>query len=245
MKTIITCIAAIGLCTAVSLSAKEPVKQTAKKTTVKASVQPSSPRVSQVEKHEQDLTVPPRPKNKWSIFQIGFAPQWPGFTKVSNVYGLKLGIPMCSGYGRVYGVEPSILYSGTRHVWGIQASFWGVSLAQEIRGIQASSFGPSLASQLIGLQAVGTLGMADHVVGAQIAPVTMCSEDVTGFQFGVVNMAKPVTGFQAGGVNVAKDVTGFQLGVVNYAEEKGLQFGLVNIIKGGFLPFTLIINYSN
>jgi hypothetical protein len=169
---------------------------------------------------------------------------WPGFTRISNVYGLKLGIPMCSGYGRVYGVEPSILYSGTRHVWGIQASFWGVSLAQEIRGIQASSFGPSLVSELIGIQAVGTLGMADNVSGAQIAPVTLCSNSVTGVQLGVVNLSKPLTGLQAGAVNIAEDVTGLQFGVFNYAEEKGLQIGLINIIKGGFIPFTILFNYS-
>jgi hypothetical protein len=194
---------------------------------------------------KQDLTKPPREMKQWSLFQIGFLPKWPSFTKISNVYGLKLGAPMCSGYGRVFGIEPSILYSGTRHVWGVQGSFWGTCLAQEIRGVQASSFGPSLTMKLLGLQAVGSLGMADTVYGAQIAPVTICRESVTGFQFGAVNIAKPVTGFQGGAVNIAEDVTGFQLGIFNYAKRRGLQFGLVNIIKGGWLPFTLIVNYSN
>ena len=194
---------------------------------------------------KEDLTKPPRKMKQWSLFQIGFLPKWPSFTKISNVYGLKIGIPMCSGYGRVFGIEPSILYSGTRHVWGIQGSFWGTCLAQEIRGIQASSFGPSIAAKILGLQAVGTLGMAKNVKGAQIAPVTICRESVIGLQFGAVNLARPVTGFQGGAVNIAEDVTGVQLGVFNYAKRKGLQFGLINIIKDGWLPFTLIVNYSN
>ena len=127
----------------------------------------------------------------------------------------------------------------------MQASLFGTCLSQEIRGIQASSFGPSLTTELKGLQAVGTLGMADTVLGAQIAPVTICRNSVTGFQFGAVNIARPVSGFQGGAVNIAEDVSGFQLGIFNYAKRQGLQFGLVNIIKDGFIPFTLIFNYSN
>ena len=194
---------------------------------------------------KQDLTKAPRKMKQWSIFQIGFLPKWPSFTKISNVYGLKLGAPMCSGYGRVFGVEPSLLYSGTRHVLGIQASLFGTCLAQEIRGIQASTFGPSLTTKLKGLQAVGSMGMADTVIGAQIAPVTICRNSVTGFQFGAVNLARPVTGFQGGAVNIAEDVTGFQLGIFNYAKRRGIQFGLINIIKDGFIPFTIIFNYSS
>ena len=189
--------------------------------------------------------APPRPRDQWTMFQIGFVPLWPNFTKESNVYGIKLGIPMCSGYGRVYGVEPSILYSGTRYVWGIQATFWGTCLAREVYGIQASSFGPSITTKIKGLQAVGTLGMAETVNGAQIAPVTMVKKNLIGIQFGAVNLSKEsLTGFQGGAVNVAKKVKGLQLGVFNYSDGNTFQIGGINIIKNGWLPFMIGINFN-
>ena len=231
--------AATGFCGQKKEIPKKPAQAVVqKKSAVNISHEPAL-------QNKEDLTKPPRKMNQWSIFQIGFLPKWPSFTKISNVYGLKLGAPMCSGYGRVFGIEPSILYSGTRHIWGVQASLFGTCLAQEIRGIQASSFGPSMTTKLMGLQAVGTLGMSDTVTGAQIAPVTICRNSVTGFQFGAVNIARPVTGFQGGAVNIAEDVKGVQLGIFNYAKRQGLQFGLINIIKDGFLPFTIIFNYSS
>jgi hypothetical protein len=189
--------------------------------------------------------VPPRGYDKWTIFQIGFMPEWPSFTAVSNVYGLKIGAPMCSGYGRVYGLEPSLLYSGTRYVGGIQATFWGTCIAREIYGIQASSFGPSITNKMYGLQAVGSLGMAEEVVGAQIAPVTMCGSELTGIQFGAVNLTKKsLTGFQGGAVNIAEELNGVQLGIFNYSDKNGIQFGAVNIIKNGWLPFMIGINFN-
>ncbi len=189
--------------------------------------------------------APPRPRDEWTMFQIGFLPLWPDFTKESNVYGIKLGIPMCSGYGRVYGIEPSILYSGTRYVWGIQATFWGYCLAREVYGIQASSFGPSIATNLKGLQAVGTLGMVENLEGAQIAPVTMVKKKLTGIQFGAVNLSKDsLTGFQGGAVNIAKKVKGLQFGVFNYSDGKTFQIGGINIIKNSWLPFMIGINFK-
>lgn len=187
--------------------------------------------------------VAPRDRDQWTLFQIGFLPMWPSFTKVSNVYGVKLGAPMCSGYGRVYGVEPSLLYSGTRYVGGVQATFWGTCLAREVFGVQASSFGPSITGRIYGIQAVGSLGMAEEVYGAQVAPVTMCGTELVGIQFGMVNLTKKsLTGFQGGGVNIAEEVKGLQFGVFNYSDKDGIQVGGINIIRNGWIPFTLGIN---
>lgn len=197
-------------------------------------------------KAKQDIPeVAPRDRDSWTLFQIGFLPMWPSFTKVSNVYGMKLGAPMCSGYGRVYGVEPSLLYSGTRYVGGVQATFWGTCIARDVYGIQASSFGPSITRTIYGIQAVGSLGMAEEVYGAQIAPVTMCGTELMGIQFGGVNISKDVlTGFQGGAVNIAKDVKGLQFGVFNYCDKNTFQVGGINVIKDGWLPFMIGINFN-
>jgi hypothetical protein len=148
---------------------------------------------------------------------------------------------MCSGYGRVFGVEASILYSGTRYVKGIQATFWGTCIARKVYGIQASSFGPSITGKMIGIQADGTLAMAEEVAGFQVAPVTM-SDDLTGIQFGAVNLSHSITGFQGGATNFSKKTSGVQLGIFNYSEKNGCQFGAVNIIKNSWLPFMIGFN---
>jgi len=216
----------------------------------KGKEKPVKPKITQkapkVKKIKPDLPeVPPLDHDQWTLFQIGFLPDIPSFTAVSNVYGLKLGAPMCSGYGRVYGIEPSLLYSGTRYIGGIQATFWGTCIAREVYGIQASSFGPSVTNKIIGLQAVGSLGMAEEVVGAQIAPVTMCGTELFGIQFGAVNLTKKsLTGFQGGAVNIAEELHGVQLGVFNYSDKGGLQFGGINIIKNGWIPFMIGINFK-
>jgi hypothetical protein len=193
-------------------------------------------------------TVPEKPplsRDKWSLFQIGFLPKFPSYTKVSNVYGIKIGAPMCSGYGRVYGIEPSLLYSGTRYVNGIQATFWGTCISREVYGIQAASFGPSITSTIYGLQADGTLGMAEEVIGAQIAPVTLCAGELTGIQFGALNLSKKqLTGFQGGAVNISAVTNGLQFGVFNYSDIDGFQIGGINIIRNGWLPFMIGINFK-
>ena len=212
-------------------------KPTAKKAAVKKTV------VLQVDEKETSSApeTPPNPLERWSLFQIGFLPLFPSYTKTANVYGLKLGVPMCSGYGRVFGIEPSILYSGTRYVKGVQASFWGTCIAREIYGIQASSFGPSITGSLLGIQADGTVAMAEDATGFQTAPVTM-SVNLTGIQFGGVNLSHSVSGFQGGAVNISKKVKGIQLGVFNYSDKNGCQFGAVNIIRNSWLPFTIVFN---
>ena len=198
-----------------------------------------------IDKTQEIPEKPPLDRSQWAFFQIGFFPLFPSYTKVSNVYGIKIGAPMCSGYGRVYGIEPSLLYSGTRYVNGIQATFWGACLAREVYGIQAASLGPSITGTIYGLQADGTLCMAEEVVGAQIAPVTLCAGDLTGIQFGVLNLSKKgITGFQGGAVNISAVTTGLQFGVFNYSDVDGFQIGGINIIRNGWLPFMIGINFK-
>ena len=70
---------------------------------------------------------------------------------------------------------------------------------------------------------------------------------VTGGQIGTVNIhTANVVGAQVGAFNYAKEVTGLQWGVVNYAERlnNGLQIGIVNIAKNGFLPVFVIVNFN-
>ncbi|MDA3799918.1 MAG: hypothetical protein PF692_12665 [Kiritimatiellae bacterium] len=66
----------------------------------------------------------------------------------------------------------------------------------------------------------------------------------SGMQWGVFNLCgTEFTGCQAGFYNYAPTCTGLQLGIVNTCSSmRGVQIGLVNIIKENPLPFMPIIN---
>ncbi|MFA6567279.1 MAG: hypothetical protein WCS96_03635 [Victivallales bacterium] len=182
-----------------------------------------------------------KPLDNWTFFQIGFFPGIPSGTGNSNVYGLKLGAPMVDGYGRVYGIEPSLLYSGTDYVNGIQATWVGPSICKETYGIQAAWFGPTIAKKVYGLQASCAVNVLDDIMGFQPGAVNI-AKNVCGFQASVVNVAEKVTGLQASAVNVTKEITGLQFGAVNYSRKNGCQIGAINIIEDGWIPFTLLFN---
>ncbi len=196
-----------------------------------------------------------KPLDQWTFFQLGFFPGFPDGTKNSNVYGFKLGAPMETGYGRVNGLEASVLYSGTEYVKGAQATMAGPAIGKEIHGVQASWTGPTIARTVYGLQASCTLNMADEVIGFEpgLANITKSltgfqasavniSEKTTGFQAGAVNISDKTIGFQMSAVNMANELKGFQLGVFNYSKKSGCQLGLINIIEDGSLPFMIIFN---
>lgn len=86
-------------------------------------------------------------------------------------------------------------------------------------------------------------------------------KDLSGCQLGIASECKTITGAQvsllweraekvlgaqvSGGYNNArKVVNGPQVAVVNIAEHAALQFGLICINKGGFLPWFIFFNFD-
>ena len=196
--------------------------------------------------------------DKWTFFQIVFLPGVPSAAQNSNVYGIKSGWPITCGYGRLYGLEASWFYSGTEDVKGIQAS-WLCCYNQTCDGIQ-SSFVVSINRKLMrGLQATMLYTHAGDMMGVQGGGITL-ADNVYGLQAGLLYaQAKDVKGFQASAVcvNTGKlsgvqcnlygqvaDSNGVQLGIVNVSHGKGLQFGLINYVKDGFLPVFPILNFA-
>jgi len=96
-------------------------------------------------------------------------------------------------------------------------------------------------------------GLVNHTTsgvskGVQFGLVGITEADFTGWQDNGVNITNgKFEGLQWGLVNYAGTVSGVQIGLVNYAANmtKGLQIGLVNIIKqGGQFPVFPIINWA-
>lgn len=182
-----------------------------------------------------------KPYNEWTIFQLGFFPGVPSGTGNSNVYGFKLGAPMVDGYGRVDGLEASVLYSGTDYIKGVQATGAGPSIAKVVEGIQTSWTGPTIANKVCGLQASCTLNITEDMIGFEPGLVNI-AKNVRGFQASAVNIAEKVVGFQMSAVNLTKELTGLQFGAFNYSKKNGVQIGAINIIEDGWIPFTLLFN---
>ncbi|MEG2075947.1 MAG: hypothetical protein RRY34_05545 [Victivallaceae bacterium] len=196
--------------------------------------------------------------NSWSPFQVGFFPNFPDATVHTPVYGIKSGWPMCGGVSAVYGVEVSWLYSGTAIIRGVQAS-WIYNHNVDCNGLQGSwiinynrdMFYGLQASALVNIMGSGTgfqgggFNYSDNFTGVQAGLLgNFNAGNFRGFQTGMYNVSDVVNGFQLSGVNVAKELNGFQFGFVNVAEKRGFQMGLVNIIKGGCIPFMPLMNFS-
>ncbi len=96
-------------------------------------------------------------------------------------------------------------------------------------------------------------GLVNHMTsgtstGVQFGLVGIVETNFVGWQDNFINITKgKFEGLQFGCVNYAGTVSGVQIGLVNYAANmtKGLQIGLVNIIKqGGQFPVFPIVNWA-
>lgn len=198
-----------------------------------------------------------QPLDKWTPFQICFWFDIPASSKTSNVFGIKTGQTISSGIGRVYGLEASWFCAATDNVEGAQGS-WFVCINKKLEGVQASLAFCRSKEELTGLQAsLINIGGAINgfqpggvnidsgdVNGIQMAAITNVSKDLVGAQFGIVNYSKKLTGFQASALNMADGGDGFQLGAINISNTRGIQFGAINYIKDGWIPFLPILNIS-
>ncbi|MDD3885540.1 MAG: hypothetical protein PHI35_01565 [Victivallaceae bacterium] len=200
-----------------------------------------------------------KPLDQWTPFQVCFLPGVPNAMWQSNVFGIKSGWPVTCGYGRVWGLEASWFYSGTRNVNGFQAS-WICCQADEFDGVQAAFVTClNLGKQFNGLQASLGYVQSGDINGAQGGAVNL-AKNVNGIQAGLLfAMANDVNGFQASGVCVnsgklngvqcnlygqVKNSSGVQLGVVNVSGGKGVQFGAINIMKDAWIPVFPIFNFA-
>ena len=103
----------------------------------------------------------------------------------------------------------------------------------EIGGLINYNHGDVTGGQIGGVANINRTG----TTGAMISGVLNYSGGNTeGFQLSTINVVKEeFTGFQLGVVNLARKMNGVQLGVVNVVEdgEKALPFGIINVVKNG------------
>lgn len=98
------------------------------------------------------------PPEKWDFLQFGVWFNTPSATKNSNVYGIKIGAPVCSGRGTVKGIETAVLCGATDNITGLQACIL-TSVSQQFAGLQFSIV--NYAANVDGLQ-LGIVNIAKH-----------------------------------------------------------------------------------
>ena len=163
----------------------------------------------------------------WTMFQVGVLANYPAYIVKSNVYGMKLGLPLSGGEGSVSGVEFSLFGSSTYNVYGLQFA----TLA-------------SAAKYVEGFQFAALTCISKKLDGFQLSVVNVI-KDLYGVQLGAYNVVtNDANGAQIGAFNVAGAADGTQVGVINIATKCGFQVGLINVIEDGWLPFCILFNYS-
>ncbi len=106
----------------------------------------------------------------YEIFQLGLWFDQPTDTKYTDVYGLKVGAPICSGDGSVYGIETAVICGATREVNGLSACIlW--SDVELMNGIQFS-----------------IVNVAKKCAGMQLSVLNFAEEST--FQLGILNYNK-------------------------------------------------------
>jgi hypothetical protein len=167
-------------------------------------------------------------KTNWSVFELSIFPTVPSSPYVTDVYGLKLGLPVSGGIKSVYGLETSVIGSGTDYIEGAQISVLA-----------------NVCKTFYGLQLAFINIANEYGDGIQGGFFNTNSFDFNGLQLGAFNLTgKKADGLAVGVYNFAATSDGVQVGLLNISNKSGLQFGLVNIIKDSPIPFMPLCNFS-
>jgi len=104
----------------------------------------------------------------WDFVSVAFFPNVPPSAGTTDVYGLKIGLPVSFGEAKVVGVEGGFIASTTKRVKGIQGAIFY-----------------NEADKVSGLQACPIVNVAKNVNGVQAGIVNVATDSA--FQFGLIN----------------------------------------------------------
>ena len=122
---------------------------------------------------------------RWDSFLGGFWFGVPASIETANVCGLKWGLPISSGQGKVVGFEWSFFCCATDTVKGFQWAMIGVNDSQNFSGMQMALVNV-VEKKICGLQ-FGLVNKCDKE-GVQIGIVN--AADNADYQIGIVNLNK-------------------------------------------------------
>ncbi|MCK5780214.1 MAG: hypothetical protein KAH04_04300 [Psychrilyobacter sp.] len=144
----------------------------------------------------------------------------------------------------VEGLRLNLLYGKTANVTGLDLNIFAIGETNNFTGVQLPIFW--LGANIVNTQFTGVgFGLANihkgQSTGAIFGLVNM-THNIMGLQWGAANISTGKTTVDIGFVNISKGTT-FQLGFFNMTEDlTGVQIGLINMAKTGFLPIFPFFN---
>ena len=129
--------------------------------------------------------APATDTERWDACLAGFWFHSPVSIATANVIGLKMGLPIASGDGKVVGFEWSFICGATANVKGFQWAMVGANASENVSGMQMAMVN-SVSKDLSGVQ-FGVVNDCDQK-GVQIGIVNSAND--ANFQFGLVNLNK-------------------------------------------------------
>ncbi|MCP4176557.1 MAG: hypothetical protein GY756_02225 [bacterium] len=169
---------------------------------------------------------------------------WP---KTNNAYGLILGLPYAYVNQGTDGRSDGLILSAVTecdNANGIQASILNINTYNS-SGLQLA--GMNVARWFEGVQ-FGGYNEFEESDGLQVGLCNVSSVNSNSVMLSLINYSDYNSkGFQIAISNSAYDFDGIQLGAFNINcnnGSKGIQIGLLNYMKNGFLPFFPFFNFS-
>lgn len=145
---------------------------------------------------------------------------------IHNITGVDLGIG--SKADTVDGIQWDFIYNNTHKVRGIKSAYF-YETSDIVYGLEGGLVSVN-HQEMKGIHG-GLVSINEgEMVGLHSGFVTIDKGDITGVQWGFVNYTPG-------------HLTGVQFGFVNYVEDiYGLQIGLLNIARNGWLPAMIFVN---
>ena len=156
------------------------------------------------------------------------------------------GIRVCGSERPVYGLDWGSLACHAENVYGLQMSFIGGSVEEDLYGLQLGIIASGYAQEEIPLGDYHLFNIDHcHMNGIQFGMFAAKTAMANGFQLSAIyNEAQTVNGFQVGLVNETRKLHGLQVGLCNTAKRGlGLQVGLCNFTNSGLVKFFPVLNF--
>ena len=146
----------------------------------------------------------------------------------------------------VYGLDWGSLACHAENVYGMQLSFIGGSVEEDLYGLQLGIFASGYAQEELPFDEYHFFDI-DHcrMHGIQFGTFAAKTAMANGFQLSAIyTEAQTVNGVQVGLVNTTRKLHGLQVGLYNSAVRGlGLQVGLINHAERSFVEYLPVLNF--
>jgi len=136
----------------------------------------------------------------------------------------------------VSGLRLNFLYGKTANVTGVDFNLIALGESENFKGLQFGFIGANKVTNSFSGLGMGIVNLHSGSSKGVLWGLVNTSESVEGVQWGAVNYSTGRSTVDLGLINISQGAA-FQIGVFNMTNDlTGVQIGLINMAKTGFLP---------